>query len=375
MTTKDYLTNDIADDIWHCMWCMMCKAQCTVHYHTRREEDAPEPRVHLVEQIRRGIFDWDEVSAEIVQNCTLCGLCTEWCVSRQDIPNIMRHARADLVNIGKAPPSVMAVDKSLKEDKNTYGKKLDERFAKLNLEGQTKSGADVVFYVGCLSSYDRVEIANDMIKILDAAGVKYTVMDDEWCCGGPAYALGLWDTAKEMAEHNKQAIEATGVKTVITTCPGCAKALRKQYPEWGIDIDAKVIHHTEYIEQLLKDGKIKLKKPLKKTMTYHDPCHLGRDLDVYDPPRDVLKKIDDATLVEMFANREKALCCGSGGGFKLTNPDTANEMGSRITREAKQVDADLMVSACPLCKESFCKDAEEKGLEVKDLAEIIADLI
>ncbi len=370
------LLDDISDDLWYCLYCMMCKATCTTHYYTRREEDAPEPRVHLVELVRRGFLEWDEISAETILHCNLCGLCSEWCASKQDIPTIMTTARADVVNQGLAPESVISVDESLNNLKNAYRKPLEERFKGISLANRDVKDAEVIYFIGCLSSYDRQEIPRAMIKILEAVGVKYAVLKgEEWCCGLPAYQLGLWDRAREMSEHNAKSINAIGVKTVIASCPGCARALKLEYTKWGTKLDVEVLHHTEYIEKLLDEGKLKLKKSITKKLTYHDPCHLGRDMEIYYAPRNVLKQVTDSNVLEMFATREKALCCGSGGGYKLTNPKKANKMGSRITDEATFVKADILVSACPLCKESFSNDAGEKGLELKDIAELISELL
>ena len=374
MAEKDYLTNKIQDEIWYCLQCMMCKATCTTHHYTRREEDAPEPRVHLVELVRRGILDWNEISAEIILHCNLCGLCREWCASKQDISTIMTTARADVVNQGLAPDSVVNVDESLNNFKNAYGKPLDERFKDIPLAGSNVNDAEVIYFIGCLSAYDRQEIPKAMIKIFKAAGVKFAILKgEEWCCGLPAYQLGLQDRAKEMSEHNGKFIAATGVKTVIASCPGCARALALEYPKWGTTLNVKVLHHTVFIKKLLDEGRLKLKKSITKKLTYHDPCHLGRDMEIYDAPREVLKHVSDSDILEMFATRERALCCGSGGGYKLTNPEQANNMGSRITDEAAFVKADILVSACPLCKESVSKDAGENGLELKDIAELIID--
>ncbi|MHA2202173.1 MAG: (Fe-S)-binding protein [Candidatus Hodarchaeales archaeon] len=376
MTEKDYLTNKIQDEIWYCLQCMMCKATCTTHHYTRREEDAPEPRVHLVELVRRGILDWDKTSAETIFHCNLCGLCREWCASKQDIPTIMTTARADVVNLGLAPDSVVSVDESLNNLKNAYGKPLDERFNDIPLAVSSIKDAEVIYFIGCLSGYDRQEIPNAMIKILEVAGVKYTVLKgEEWCCGLPAYQLGLRDRAKEMSEHNAKFITTTGIKTIIASCPGCARSLKLEYPKWETELKAEVLHHTEFIKKLLDEGRLKLKKSIAKKLTYHDPCHLGRDMEIYDAPREILKQVSESEVLEMFTTRERALCCGSGGGYKLTNPEQANNMGSRITDEAAFVKADILVSACPLCKESFSKDAGEKGLELKDIAELINELL
>ena len=368
------LLDDISDEIWFCYQCPMCKAICTTHHYTRREEDAPEPRVHLVELVRRGFLDWDKTSAETILHCNLCGLCREWCASKQDIAAIMTTARADVVNQGLAPDSVISVDENLRTLKNVYGKPYDERFNEIHLDNSSLNDAEVIYFIGCLSCYDRQEIPKAMIKILETAEVKYTVLKgEEWCCGLPAYQLGLRNRAREMSEHNAKFIAETGIKTVIASCPGCARALDLEYPKWGTKLneEVEVLHHTVFIKKLLDEGRLKLKKSITKKLTYHDPCHLGRDMEIYDAPREILKQVSESEILEMFATREKALCCGSGGGYKLTNSEQASNMGSRITDEAAFVKADILVTACPLCKESFSKDAGEKGLELKDIAEII----
>jgi heterodisulfide reductase subunit D len=288
----------------------------------------------------------------------------------------MTTAREDVVNQGLVPDSVVKVNESLKNLKNVYGKPLDERFNDIPLTDTSINDAEVIYFIGCLSGYNRQEIPKAMIKIFEAARVKYTVLKgEEWCCGLPAYQLGLRERAREMSEHNAKFIEATRVKVVITSCPGCTRALGLEYPKWGTNLNVEVLHHTVFIQKLLDEGRLKINKRITKKLTYHDPCHLGRDMGIYDAPRDILKQVSESDILEMFATRERALCCGSGGGYKLTNPEQANNMGSRITDEAVFIKADILVTACPLCKESFSKDAGEKGLELKDISELLLDLL
>jgi len=371
---KKMLLNEIPNDIWYCSTCMMCKAVCTVHAVTRREAHSPMKRVWLLDVIRRGILEFDKRSTELMyEGCVLCGLCTEWCISRQDIANIMTTARADIVNLGKAPKYVLEVDLNLKSSKNPTGEAFEKRFAHLQMTKRIAS--DVVYFVGCTTAYYRPEIAKAMQKILDAAGINYMIMEEEFCCGAPAYELGLRERAFELAKHNAKVIKDAKAKTVVASCPNCARALKLEYKKWGIPLDVKVLHHTELIDLLLKEGKLELGKPLNSTLVYHDPCHLGRYLQVYDAPRNVLIKIPQVKLVEMWRNREKALCCGAGSGYRLTHPETAIKIAERVVEEAFRTGAEIMVTACPTCKLSFQRPAKTKKLEVKDIAEIIADAI
>jgi heterodisulfide reductase subunit D len=375
MEKKENVLDKIGDEIWFCLYCQMCKAVCTVHHETRKEMDSPEKRIQTTEAVRRGLLDWDKTSAANIQQCTLCRLCTEWCVTKQDVAKIMATARADIVNCGKAPRSVLELKKNMETGKNPLGEEFEKRFKDLNIQKDQKN-VDVVYFVGCVTGYKRTEIAKATQKILDSAGIKYAVMQgDEWCCGLPAYELGLWDTAKEMAKHNVEAINATGAKTVVASCPGCARTLKLEYEQWGTPIHKEVLHHTEFFDQLIKEEKLKLRKPLKKVITYHDPCHLSRYLKVVDSPRNVLKNVNKSKLVEMWFNKEKTLCCGAGGGYRLTNPKVAARIEERVLNEACQVKAELLATACPSCKQSFLPHARSKSLEIKDISEIIASCL
>jgi len=373
---NNMLLNELSNDIWYCSTCMMCKAVCTVHRETRKEAHSPMKRVWLLDMIRRGILEFDKKSVELMyEGCLLCRLCTEWCVSRQDIANIMATARADIVNLGKAPKYVLKIDHNFEFAKNPTGEPFEKRFAYLQMP-KNKEVSDIVYFVGCTTAYYRPEIAKAMQKILEAAEINYTVLDEEYCCGLPAYELGLRERARELAKHNAKVIKDTKVKTVVASCPSCARALKLEYERWGISLDVNVLHHTELIDLLLKEGKLKLSKPLNSTLVYHDPCHLGRYLQVYDAPRNVLIKIPQVKLVEMWRNREKASCCGAGGGYRLTHPETAIKIAERVVDEAIRTSAEILVTACPTCKLSFMRPAEtKKELVVRDIAEIVADAI
>jgi len=374
---KKVLLDEISKDIWHCSRCMMCEAVCTVHKETRKEAHAPYQKVWLLDVIRRGIIDFDEKSVEIMyEGCVLCKLCQEYCVARQDIANTMATAKAEIVNLGKAPKRVLEVDHNLESTKNPTGEAIEERFTKINLPKKSAKTSDIVLFIGCTVSYYRPEIANAMMKILDASGINYTVMKDEVCCGSPAYDLGLRQRAIELAKDNAKAIKTTGAKKVVTLCPGCARTLKLEYKKWGVDLGVDIIHHTELIDQLLKEGKLKLSKPLNSILTYHDPCHLGRYLEVYEAPRSILKKTTQAKLVEMWRNKERALCCGAGGGNRLTYPKTAEKIAYGVVGEAIRTGAEILSTACPTCKLSFLGSMEnKKGIEVKDVAEIVAEAI
>lgn len=352
----------------------MCNAMGTVHRVTRKEQHTPHAKVFAVEMARRGISDYDERSVDNIYHCTLCRRCTEFCVTHQELWDIIETARADIVNSGKAPQSVLQGDKNLEEVKNPFGYAFEEWFANLDLsKSKEEKDAEVLLFVGCTAAYKRPEIANAILKIFDVAGVNYAVMNgEEWCCGRSAYNLGLRDRARKLAKHNAKAIEATGIKTIVTICPDCTKALKFDYKKWGISLDVEVLHYVEFINQLLNEKKLKVQKPLDKTVTYFDPCILGRHLRIFDIPRNLLKQIPRLNLVEMHWNKGEALCCGSGI-FSLTHPETAVRLGQEVISEANRTNAELLITACPFCKENLSLSVQNLGKpEIKDIAEVIA---
>lgn len=234
--------------------------------------------------------------------------------------------------------------------------------------------AKTVLFIGCTSAYRRQEIATNTVKILNKLGIPFSLMKDEWCCGSPLLRTGQNAQAKEMAQHNLDQLK--DAEKVITSCAGCLRAFRVDYPKMGLDVPFEALHITEFLSGLLDEGKLKLKNPVNMKVTYHDPCHMGRHMDfpIYDEPRKLLKAIPGLELKEMFANRENTWCCGAGGGFKVSHPETAIEVATDRLGHAKEVDAQVIVSSCPFCKSNILDaiNAQKSDLKMYDITELIA---
>jgi len=333
------------------------------------------PRVWLIDLARRGILDFNDVASVLYSGCILCRLCTEYCVSKQDIAKITVVARADLVNLGKSlPKEVMEVIRNMESTKNPMGISSQKFSVRRTFSHRDKKNADVVYFAGCVNDHVTTEISNALLKIFDAAGLSYSVISNE-CCGLPAYELGFSEIFVKIARNIAEKIRASGAKTVVSSCPGCVEALKLKYKELGVAVDVKVMHHTEFIKQLLNSGMIKIQKPFNKLTTYHDPCHLGRYLGVYEAPRDVLANIDGLKMKEPYKNRNKALCCGGGSVFRLINQEISLQIASKAFDELARTNAELLITACPTCKHSFKQIAlKEKGpiRDVRDIAEIVS---
>ncbi len=174
-----------------------------------------------------------------------------------------------------------------------------------------------------------------------------------------------------LAEHNVELFKSLGTKNIVTHCPGCYKTLKQDYPKLVGELPLKILHASEFIEGLMSDGKLKLNSKVDGKVTYHDPCHLGRHADMYEPPRRVLELIPGVQLVEMERTRKDSWCCGAGGGLKSAFPDSALKVGHERIKEAEQTEAKYLVSACPFCRQNL-KDSAGDQLEVYDLLELLA---
>jgi len=359
-------------EVWYCFKCaLMCKSVCTTHSHTRKEQHSLHARITMMELARRGLRDLDDVSVRNQYHCTLCRLCQAWCATGQNFREIQKAFRADIVRFGKAPANVLEINERLITTKNPYGEPPEKRY---HPESRFQKDSEIVLFSGCKVAYKprTQNIATNIKDIMDTAKIRYTFLDDEWCCGGLAADLGLEETAKKEAEHNAEIINSVNAKTLVTLCPRCAYSFKFDYPQWDVKLNVPVLHYTEYLNQLLKQERVKLKKPLTgaKEMTYHDPCILGRGLEVYKAPREILGQVPRLELKEMNWNREKSLCCGAGAGYILTNPKEASEIGFRVVKEAIRTGAKTLVVACPECELNYVMPSEQSGIDLKNLAEI-----
>lgn len=376
METKFKKSNKLSKEIWYCFKCpLMCKSVCTTHSHTRKEQHSLHARVTMQELVRRGLKKVDNGLAENQYHCTLCRLCREWCATKQNFREIQKAFRTDLVELDLVPKNVLEIEHKLDTTKNPFGELPENRFQPQSSEMKE---VEIAIFMGCKVSYkSRMQkLAKTIKEIFDTANVRYVFLEDEWCCGGLAADLGLERIAKEEAEHNVKIITDSGAKTLVTLCPRCAYSFKFDYPEWNLNLGIPVLHYTEFLNQLMREKKIKLKNPLSEKVTYHDPCVLGRGLEVYEAPRDMLKEVPKLELVEMKWNKEKSLCCGAGAGYSLTYPKIASEIGYKTVAEAQQTGADTLVVACPGCELNYAQPVKESGkIRLTNIAEIIKDAI
>ena len=248
--------------------------------------------------------------------------------------------------------------------------------AELMANGETP---EILFWVGCAGSFDvrAQKITKAFATILHKVGVNYAILGkEEACTGDPARRAGNEFLFQMMAYNNIQILNGYGIKKIVTTCPHCFNTLKNEYAELGGNYD--VVHHTTFLQQLIDEGKIKLKEEGSfkgKKISYHDSCYLGRANHIYEAPRKVLEALD-AELIEMKRCKSNGLCCGAGGAqmFKEDEPGT-KRINIERTEEALETGASVIASACPFCNtmllDGVKNKEKENDVQVLDIAELI----
>jgi Fe-S oxidoreductase len=326
---------------------------------------------------------------DIFYKCDTCGGCDASCKRGSDMEplKVMLEIRAKLVEYGQLIPEHMLLIENLKKEDNMVMERKADRgkWAEgLKVKDLTNEKADIVFHAGCHISYDEKqwELARLAVTLMKDAGVDIGIMGgDEACCGSRAYDMGYRGELTRFAEHNIQAWSNADVKTVVTSCADGYYAFKRLYPEYGSKFE--VLHIIEMIDLLIKERKIKFSKNVPLTVTYHDPCHMGRRLNIYEPgkpiiglydlPRDILKAIPGIELVEMDRIKEYAWCCGAGGGVLEAYPDFSMFTAKERIKEAMFTGAEALVTCCPWCESNFSDAINEYDGKIKvyDILELV----
>lgn len=362
--------DDYKDTIKACRMCLMCRHACTVANVTQCDTVLPRGKALVLFAEQTGLLKWDSRAVDVMYQCTNCHLCREWCVSRYDIAPLLLAARAGIVEMGLAPEAALAVKDNLEKSGNPYGESTAGA-PTWTRAAPAPGSADVLFFAGCTTIYRRPEMGCAAVASLEAAGAWVATLGDEPCCGEPLYTLGFQADARAQAERTLAQIRATGARTVVCSCPSCVLSFRNHYPAWGVAVppELRFVHLSEYLAEALARRTIAFNSAQPMRVTYHDPCGLGRELGVYDPPRQVLSAIPGLQIQEMRLNRQYAPCCGSGGGVLATHSKIAHGAGKNAGDVILETGADVLVTACPTCKQSLSKHVRD--MEVLDIAELV----
>ncbi len=311
--------------------------------------------------------------------CTTCGACQAVCpVSNEHIRNLIDMKRYLVMTEGRFPEKLMEAFNNMEINANPWGINRDYRadWAK-DLDVKTieeEPNPEILYFVGCAGAFDDrgKAIARSFAKVLNKAGVKFAILGkNEKCCGDNARRLGNEYLFYNLATENIETFKSHNIKKIVVTCPHGYYTLKNEYPKLGGDF-FEVVHHTQFIKELIDSGRLKVKNNFNSKVVFHDSCYLGRHSGIYEDPRNVLKKVG-ANLVETRNSHEKSFCCGAGGGMMWVE-----EEGERInkvrTKELAETNPDVVATACPFCMimlDDGVKDLSFDNIHVEDIAQIV----
>jgi heterodisulfide reductase subunit D len=367
-----------------CIQCGTCSSSCPTYFAM----DIP-PR-QLWRMVTLGLKE-AILNSSTFWLCTACHSCTVRCPRGIPVSDSMRQIREWIVRDGvqEIPRALQLMSQMIAQSHNMQGEDNQARLIwTSNLPGdqaqelgELKRQAEVVWYVGCVSSFYPMayKIPQAMVQILGKSGVDFTLLGgEEWCCGFPLYTAGMGDQMNDLAAHNLERVRATGAKILVSTCASCYHTWKHIYPEILPDFpdDLEVLHATEYMARLVENGQLKL-GPVEKVITYHDPCDLGKRSGIFDEPRFVLEHIPGIELREMANHHQNSLCCGGGGNVETFSPDTVNLAAARRLEQAQATGAQYIVSACQQCMRTLYNGARKSKIRIRavDISQIVLESV
>jgi len=370
------ILNDIANEFDQCIKCGLCMATCPVCKVLLLEKYTPRGKVQLAKRYAAGDLEISDRYRDIFARCLLCGACTVTCPSGVDQQKVFLAMREEIVKQRGLHPNVQAAVESLLRNHNISDEDNEERgdwrddIGGLPEHRYEKPRADVVYFVGCVASFFPMvqSIPRNMVRILESAGVDFAVLaGEEWCCGFPLIGAGAPGALDTLMTHNLERVKALGAKEVVFSCPSCYRTWREHYTT-----DLKLSHSTELIERLIRDGSISLGE-LDETVTYHDPCDLGRNAGVFEAPREILRSIPGLTFVELASHHQQSICCGGGGNLEMADADLSAQIARKKIDEVRQTGARTVVTACQQCVRTIKGKARREKLDLQavDITDIV----
>lgn len=364
------------DAVKFCYQCGKCDTVCPWNKVTK---------FSIRKLIREATFGIPEVELEEVWRCTTCGKCPQECprdVKQIDDVVAMRRIAAEygvsstlLKPVRSASASLSAEGNPVVQDRS----KRTEWAEGLNIKSFTEE-MEVLYFSCCYICYDQrlKEIAQATVRILNEAEVNFGTLGTlENCCGESIRKTGNEEIFKSLARENIKTFIGNGVKKILVSSPHCYHTFKNEYPEFKANFE--VVHITQYLQELIIEGRLQINKDYEKKVTYHDPCYLGRHNGIYDIPREILKKIPGLELNEMAESREDSLCCGMGGGRIWIDTKMPERFSNIRIQEAINLGAEVLVTSCPYCVDALEESRSglnlESAIEVKDITEILQEVI
>ncbi len=378
-TGKPLSPRKIVLDIRHRL---MEKAPLLVKGVRENEGSGGEKKKDLPQVLQKQLID-DLITEDELWACTTCMACVQECpVMIEHVDAIIEMRRHLVLDESRFPKELKIAFQNLERNYNPWpfghASRMDWAES-LNVPLiQDKKDAEYLFWVGCAGAFDeRVKkVSRAFVKILEKAKVSYAILgNEEKCTGDLARRAGNEYLAQTLMTENIETLKRYNVRKIITICPHCFNTLKNEYPQF--DGRYEVIHHIDLIEDLLRNGKIGLKENLKKKITYHDSCYLGRYNGLYESPREIIKKVTGSACLEMPRSRDRAFCCGAGGARMFMEETIGKRVNHERTEEALLLGADIVGTACPFCLTMLSDGVKDKEMsekvQVQDIAELVAE--
>ena len=356
----------------YCFQCGLCDVVC------------PWNRVRqfsIRKIIREATFGLTEIDGEDIWRCTTCGRCPERCprgVKQIEVGISLRRVATEYEVFPTSVRSARTARASLISEGNPLQGERQKRadWAKgLPVKNFTE-GMEILYFVGCYLSYDprMKKVAAATADLLNKARVDFGILgSQENCCGESIRKTGSEEVFKNLARQNIKTFIDNGVKRILVSSPHCYHTFKNEYPEFMVDFE--IVHISQFLCELINEGKLELINEVAKKVTYHDPCYMGRHNDIYDEPREVLKKVSGLELIEMPDSRKNSLCCGGGGGRIWMDTPMEERFSDLRLKQASGIGAEVLVTSCPYCitnfEESRLNLEYDDVLEIKDLTEIV----
>jgi Fe-S oxidoreductase/FAD/FMN-containing dehydrogenase len=368
-------------DAFACVRCGYCSSVCTEYNALGWESASPRGKFHFLREYAEGHVKFDERMGELFYACTTCGHCNELCQIKSHIEEHWTlSGRPAAWADGYNPPQVSQVAASHALLRHNPAGMSQEKRTGWKAPGLKYSDqGEIGYWVGCNASFNQ-ETRNlpvNSVRILNKAGIEPVYLaGDEWCCGGGIYSAGCINEIEDTFKHNMEELHKRGIKTLITSCGSCYYYLGHLYPilarQYGIEYNIKVRHITDFIDELIRQDKIKLKFPLKFSVTYHDPCHVACAGGVVDAPRRILGAIPELKVIEMPHHGAGTACCGR---HTSRYPNYGSAVISKRLDEAFETSVPALVTGCPTCETNFRNTLKYSGrpMEVFDITDIVAE--
>jgi Fe-S oxidoreductase len=360
-------------EIEYCTYCpKLCRFACPVAQVECTETVTPTSKMTVLKLVRDGVLPFDEEVGELVYACSGCLVSRTYCEHEIEVYPPFEAARMEAVNSGAAPKAAMEYADLWARRGNPFGADLKKTIEDRVPEKRRSSKAGIVLFAGCTAAHYFPEQIADTVKVLEALGVDFRVfIDDRICCGYPLLAMGHKEPFERQAERVAGAL--SGAELVLSPCPTCTHVLKNRYQKLGFSLSADVRHITEFAAENL--DRIPIKDRETRAAIYHDPCHLGRYLGVYDEPRRILGAALAAPLIEFPESRDSGTCCGGGGVLPVTRARTARKISKEKTAQVPDLDAELIATGCPMCRRMLGRSGRDLNIAADDVISILSRCI